>query len=61
MDSGDKGKACRKINNNLKLKGTVYDSRRRPLKFDPSAWHGTEPWQGSRLSVTVFTIGVGKD
>ena len=53
----DDGKSCRRIYNNLKLQGTVYDIRRRPLKFNPSSWHGTEPWQGSRLSITAFTIG----
>ena len=51
------GMTPRRISSNLKLKGTIYDIRHRPLRFDPSQWHGTEPWQGSRLSATAFTIG----
>ena len=51
------GVELRQISPGKVLQGTIHDIRRRLLTFDPGLWHGTEPWTGSRVSLTAFTAG----
>ena len=52
------GKAFRQIKPGMHLAGEVHNLRHQPLQFDPSLWHGTEPWTGKRLVVTAYTAGL---
>ena len=40
------------------MAGQVHDIRHKPMLFNPSLWHGTEPWTGRRLVATAFTAGL---
>ena len=48
-------KACRKVlPNGMVLNGHLHATRHRLVSFPPKAWHGPEPWEGQRDTVTSF-------
>ena len=52
------GTVHRQITPGVQLAGRVHNLRHKALLFDPSKWHGTEPWSGKRLVVTAYTAGL---
>ena len=52
------GTVHRQIKPGVQLAGRLHTLRHKALLFDPSKWHGTEPWSGRRLVVTAYTAGL---
>ncbi|CAE7437089.1 RE1 [Symbiodinium sp. CCMP2592] len=53
------GDQMRQVKQNLKLRGVVMPVLRNPVQFNPTKWHGTTPWKGSRTALSLYVIRNG--
>ena len=51
------GSEARLVKPNVEMLGHVHDIRRRPLEFDGRVFHGTESWEGDRVTISVYSGG----
>ncbi|CAE7548918.1 RE1 [Symbiodinium sp. CCMP2592] len=49
------GDEIREVGKHKSLKGMLHPTQRTPVVFSPKLWHGTAPWKGMRVAVTLFT------
>ena len=49
------GSELRQIRPNVHKHGRVHDIRRRPLTFDGRVLHGTESWEGDRVTISAYS------
>ena len=50
----DDGTELRVLPSGVQVRGQVLAHRRKMLSFDPRRYHGIEPWEGKRWSITSF-------
>ena len=50
----ENGKVMREVGSKVTVAGELQRHRKKMVEFDPKRFHGVEPWQGDRWSITAF-------
>ena len=50
------GEHIRRVSEKRALRGLLMPAQRNPVLFNPKKWHGTAPWRGTRIALTLFTV-----